>query len=281
MCRKDKRSRLCSLTCPKTSQAVARHCACRSREGGRGAQRAQSRAWQVVKRQPMATLDRSATTKHGSSYIPGLDGIRAIAFLLVFGAHATPGAFSHYVPATLGVTIFFFLSGFLITTLLRKELDRTGTLCAAGLLHSQNAAHFYPVVHRVRAGGAVHATTCCTSSAATSQGRVERRAVLLQLCDRNARSNGALPAQGMDVAWSLSVEEHFYILFPLLFLTLARRSLVPAQADQCAARAVRRASCCGDTSCACTFNQAGALDILRHGRALRLDPVGLHSCDAQ
>ena len=42
-------------------------------------------------------------TKHSSSYIPGLDGIRAIAFLLVFWAHGTPGPISHYIPATLGV----------------------------------------------------------------------------------------------------------------------------------------------------------------------------------
>jgi peptidoglycan/LPS O-acetylase OafA/YrhL len=56
--------------------------------------------------------------------IPSLDGIRAIALLIVFAAHAqlikgSPGGF--------GVTIFF-LSGYLITSLLRDEVRRTGTI---------------------------------------------------------------------------------------------------------------------------------------------------------
>ena len=54
-------------------------------------------------------------------YIPSLDGIRAIAVLLVFVAHA---GLDRFVPAGFGVTVFFFLSGYLITTLLRRELEK-------------------------------------------------------------------------------------------------------------------------------------------------------------
>src|SRR5205823_2329618 len=56
-------------------------------------------------------------------YIPSLDGIRAAAVMLVFVAHA---GLNERVPGSFGVTAFFFLSGFLITTLLRMEFDRTG-----------------------------------------------------------------------------------------------------------------------------------------------------------
>jgi peptidoglycan/LPS O-acetylase OafA/YrhL len=59
--------------------------------------------------------------KPSISYIPSLDGIRAISFLLVFLAHA---GLQKIVPPGLGVTVFFFLSGYLITTLLRVEYDR-------------------------------------------------------------------------------------------------------------------------------------------------------------
>lgn len=57
--------------------------------------------------------------------IPSLDGIRAVAVILVIISHS---GFGHIVPGGLGVTIFFFLSGFLITTLLESELANTGTI---------------------------------------------------------------------------------------------------------------------------------------------------------
>ena len=47
--------------------------------------------------------------------IASLDGIRAVAVMLVFVAHA---GFGHIVPGGFGVTVFFFLSGYLITTLM-------------------------------------------------------------------------------------------------------------------------------------------------------------------
>ena len=61
--------------------------------------------------------------------IPGLDGIRAIAVLLVFFAHSELESF---VPGGLGVTIFFVLSGYLITTLMRIEHSRGGRLAGGG-----------------------------------------------------------------------------------------------------------------------------------------------------
>ena len=63
----------------------------------------------------------SKSTRH----IPSLDGLRAVSFLLVFAAHA---GLEHFVPGGFGVTIFFFLSGFLITTLLRAEFEKNGVI---------------------------------------------------------------------------------------------------------------------------------------------------------
>jgi peptidoglycan/LPS O-acetylase OafA/YrhL len=64
-------------------------------------------------------------------YIPSLDGMRTIAFLMVFLSHA--GA-AHIVPGGFGVTVFFFLSGYLITTLLRREYEKNQFI---------NFKHFY------------------------------------------------------------------------------------------------------------------------------------------
>ena len=57
-------------------------------------------------------------------YIPSLDGLRAVSILIVFVSHAGLDS----VPGGFGVTIFFFLSGYLITTLLRREFEADGTI---------------------------------------------------------------------------------------------------------------------------------------------------------
>jgi len=62
-------------------------------------------------------------------YIPSLDGMRAIAFFFVFIAHAQP---FKVLPGGFGVTVFFFLSGYLITSLLRDEARKTGTVSLKG-----------------------------------------------------------------------------------------------------------------------------------------------------
>jgi peptidoglycan/LPS O-acetylase OafA/YrhL len=56
--------------------------------------------------------------------IPSLDGIRALSVLIVVLAHSG----FEIVPGGLGVTIFFFLSGYLITTLMLAEYERSGRL---------------------------------------------------------------------------------------------------------------------------------------------------------
>ena len=65
----------------------------------------------------------SSEAKYG--YIPGLDGLRALAVLIVMVAHV---GFSHIVPGGFGVTVFFFISGFLITRLLIAESEKKGQI---------------------------------------------------------------------------------------------------------------------------------------------------------
>src|SRR5580704_13015777 len=69
-----------------------------------------------------AGLSRPTAQPHQSFHIPSLDGLRAVAFFIVFSAHA---GMAFVVPGGFGVTVFFFLSGFLITTLMRVEVERT------------------------------------------------------------------------------------------------------------------------------------------------------------
>ncbi len=163
--------------------------------------------------------------RSASSYIPGLDGIRAIAFLLVFGAHATPGRISLFVPATLGVTIFFFLSGFLITTLLRKEINRTGTLSLRDFYIRRTLRIFIPL-YVVYGLAAALAPLIPSDPGGSRLGFFSMLFYFYNYTIALHLHAGVPP--GLSVIWSLAVEEHFYILFPLIYLLMTRRRLSTA-----------------------------------------------------
>ncbi len=167
----------------------------------------------------------SGVTPHSTSkpslYIPGLDGIRAIAFLMVFWKHALPNV-TPFIPATLGVTIFFFLSGYLITTLLRRELAATGTLSLTAFYLRRTLRIFVPL-YIVYAVAAVLFHFAVHLPVGNGLGFAS---VLLFFHNYTlATGANALVPPGIDVVWSLSIEEHFYLLFPLLYLTMTARRL--------------------------------------------------------
>lgn len=148
--------------------------------------------------------------------IPSLDGLRAVSFGIVFAAHA--GA-HHVVPGAFGVTVFFFLSGYLITTLMRQERERSGSI-ALGKFYLRRVLRILPPFYLVL-GLAVLANFM-----GLLPGQLSPRAVLAQALHY---ANYWIIAHGFDgvplgtgVYWSLAVEEHFYLLFPGLYLLLAR-----------------------------------------------------------
>lgn len=145
-----------------------------------------------------------------SMYIPGLDGVRAIAFFIVFVAHSMP---NRQLPGGFGVTVFFFLSGYLITTLLRQE---------AGQQQSINLKNFY-LRRLLRIFPPCYVTLAIVSSIAAFGLLYNRESYRSLLAGFLYFSNywnilglGNLPA-GMGVLWSLAVEEHYYLLYPPLY----------------------------------------------------------------
>ena len=161
------------------------------------------------------------TRTTSGSRIPSLDGIRAVAILLVLWAH-TSGARgypdwanvwtsnSHYRLGGLGVRIFIVLSGFLITGLLLKERAATGTV-SLGRFYYRRALRIMPaylaylaVIGLLVAAGfatlsrsdALHALTY-TINYESDRGRL------------------------VDHLWSLAVEEQFYLLWPAALMALS------------------------------------------------------------
>lgn len=155
-------------------------------------------------------------------YLPHIDGLRALAVLVVILLHIdVAGFYGGYV----GVDIFFVISGYLITLLLKKELEETGEL---------KLSKFY--LRRVRRLAPAFFIVCAFSFIAS----------ILIFSPQHLESFGASLIHAItslsnfyfwtdsgyfDLSnevkpllhtWSLSVEEQFYLLWPLFILLLYR-----------------------------------------------------------
>jgi peptidoglycan/LPS O-acetylase OafA/YrhL len=154
-----------------------------------------------------------------SLHIPSLDGLRAVSFAIVFVAHS---GLQWIVPGGFGVTVFFFLSGFLITTLMRLEHDRTGTVSLRAF-YLRRVLRILPPFYLVL----VLADTLAVVK--LLPGGLESRVALAQVLHYSnywfAHHGYEGAAAGTVVYWSLAVEEHFYLLFPLLYLVVRRLRL--------------------------------------------------------
>jgi peptidoglycan/LPS O-acetylase OafA/YrhL len=156
-------------------------------------------------------------TLPGATHIASLDGIRAISVLIVVIAH---GGFGHLVPGGFGVTVFFFLSGYLITTLLIREWDRFGGIAFKAFYLRRLLRLSPPLLATMLASAALVLI-------GLAEGDLSPAAIAAQLFfvfNYYALMGGlGENVAGLGVLWSLSVEEHFYMIWPALFVLLARR----------------------------------------------------------
>jgi peptidoglycan/LPS O-acetylase OafA/YrhL len=123
------------------------------------------------------------------------------------------------LPAQFGVTVFFFLSGYLITTLLRLEFEKTRTVSLKNF-YLRRVLRILPPFYLVFA----FALGAWWIGLLPKPGEPQSiAAVLLHFSNYyivTHDSHGFLTGTG--VYWSLAVEEHFYLLFPLIYLCLNR-----------------------------------------------------------
>ena len=153
-----------------------------------------------------------------SEYVPALDGLRAVAILLVVASHA---GLDRVVPGAFGVTLFFFISGYLITRQLLGGLARRGRIDFSGfylrrVLRLAPAGVAYTLVAGlvfVGAGGAI-----------TLGGWLSAMFYGANVYDLWAgyRSSLAGVRHPFNILWSLAIEEHFYALWPLVLAAIWR-----------------------------------------------------------
>ena len=154
--------------------------------------------------------------------IAGLNGLRAIAVSLVLVSHAAGTAGLSLPRADLwlrygavGVDVFFVLSGFLITLLLVRETDRTGTTSLRAFW-VRRALRILPAYLAYLLFVAI-----LSAMGAWAVGWADWAAALTYTVNFRPRPHDCWPIAHL---WSLCVEEHFYLLWPVLFAVCRRRA---------------------------------------------------------
>jgi peptidoglycan/LPS O-acetylase OafA/YrhL len=161
---------------------------------------------------------RFLLTKH----LPGLDGLRALAILPVVWHHATPRLLPGVLgKGAVGVDLFFALSGFLITTLLLRELRESGRV-RLWAFYARRSLRIFPLYYAVLALYALRALQ--------TQGSSEVARHFLQALPLHATYTAnwlvdySVPHPVMFAfSWSLCVEEQFYWVWPGVLALLGRR----------------------------------------------------------
>lgn len=153
----------------------------------------------------------------GAGRIPSLDGWRAIAAVLVVVGHADllPGALTLF-----SVTFFFFLSGYLITTLMLDELERTGSLDVGKFLVRRLLRLTPPLV--VTLGFAYLFAHLGWISGGTDPLGFASFLLYFHNYHHLAGSAPDSVPLGLGIYWSLAVEQHFYLVFPAIVLVFWR-----------------------------------------------------------
>ncbi len=160
----------------------------------------------------------------------GLDGLRALAVLVVISHNYGPfpglarvGRFSWFTAGYVGVTLFFVLSGFLITQRLISEYRTTGGVSLVAFW-KRRAFRLLPALFLCLLLLVVDNIRTHINSGETMRAFGSALFYVFNLVSAQRQPANPLGGEGWGALWSLSVEEQFYLLWPVPLLWAWKRS---------------------------------------------------------
>ena len=162
------------------------------------------------------------------SYMPALDGIRAVSILGIMANH---GGFAWAAGGVISVNVFFVLSGFLITMLLMKEWTRSGTIKLRAFW-ARRARRLLPALFVLLGGIGIFALFFAPSG---SQGsiRTDGLSTLLYfsnwhqiLAGQSYFAQVSAPSPLLHT-WTLAIEEQFYLVWPIVVVCVLKWTRSP------------------------------------------------------
>lgn len=172
------------------------------------------------------TVPAAPTAGRDLTHVPALDGLRGIAVIGVVVFHFSlaylPRAdgLAHLPSGFIGVDLFFVLSGFLITSILLGEYHRDRRI-SLSRFYARRAVRLLPALV-VLVGGVV--AVAAVDPRVGLRSTVTTAAQALGYVANLAGTFGWDQVRDLEHAWSLSVEEQFYAVWPLVLLLVVRRS---------------------------------------------------------
>ena len=157
-----------------------------------------------------------------SAHMPQLDGLRALAVTAVAVSHWTPAFLAGIVPWGTGVQLFFVLSGFLITgILLRTRPAELGISVSTSLriFYVRRFLRIFPLYYGVL-------VVCVLLGVGTISQTWPWLFSYLGNFYYSRYGHGDAVSDPFLHLWSLSVEEQFYLVWPLIALVVSRRTLL-------------------------------------------------------
>lgn len=148
-------------------------------------------------------INRKEMTRQPAHRIASLDGLRALSILLVIVGHLWGGNGHAVILSIFGVQIFFVLSGYLITTLLQREYEREGRINLLAF-YRRRAFRIFPAAYAYIIVIAIISPQSRSGLIYAATYTVSYHYITIPVLFQHL--------------WSLSVEEQFYLLWPLSLL---------------------------------------------------------------